>query len=1148
MAITSASALTQLILDSQLLEPAQTRELTRSLQGRFQEPKALARELVQRGWLTAYQINKLFHGCARELALGPYVIEERLGEGGMGQVFRARHKMLNRRVALKVIRKERLADPDFVRRFYREIQAAAQLSHANIVVAYDADHVGDTHFFAMEFVDGIDLCRLVHEKGPLPIAAACDFIRQAALGLQHAFEHGMVHRDIKPSNLLVTRCAGKKSKGSDRVSGRSIFNGGGDKPVVKILDMGLVRIEGPVAAGDAHAGELTQVKNVLGTPDFIAPEQARDARKADIRADLYSLGCTFYYLLTGQAPFPGDVAMEKLIKHWMEEPQPIEELRPETPPAVTAIVRKLMAKQPENRFQTPAELAVALATLDRPSPRQLDPDVPSEEFIALGASPSPTPGADTTIAASARADTATSVRTVRLRRTDEERRRWLLINVGGGVFLFFLLLVLVVVVVHVWPWSGPGPGTIEQQSPEEKAEAALQALRAQVDDPQADVETTRRQVLAFRAAYPGTARAAQALGLLRKIRSPLDRLANKDIPLVERFTWQRPELVAVFGEQRMRQNGPVQGVALSGDGALVLSGGGDRILYVRDGGTDQMKFTLKGQDQPISAVAVTTDGTIAATANSDGMVHLWDVKNESESDKFLAHAAPIRCLAFSHDGKMLATGSDDKAAKLWDVSKKKELFPLAGHAGPVRTVAFSADDAKLATLSPGDDVHLWDASNGKALPALPETVGKAVSLAFAPAGPILAIGIATGGVKLWDLEAGKEKDTLAGPAIPGLLAFVSKGSLLAVTQGDAIQLWEVSTKQLKATLTATPFARVVSLGVDRDGGRLAVGDDQGAVRVFDPVTQGQVFGPSERWTSGTFLALSPTDRLLVASSNDLLGKAFDAETGLAQPLFRTPMTVIHAAAFSPDGQTLLLGCDDATVRLWDLVNKKEQAILGRHGSAVMSVAFSPDGTMAASGGRDGFVFLWDLTRGHELSHMRTHGAGAAPFSVTSLAFSPDGKLLASASKDAAMNNGVPVKEKVIKLWNVEAGGKQRLLEGHTCGVTALAWSPDGKNVAAGGEDGTVRFWDTATSNPKPLPPTARAAPALSLTYHPETGELLAAGEDGKLIFWNPSTGKPAREWLFPAAIQGMSLSVDGRHLAVSCWGSVYLFRLSPAAK
>jgi serine/threonine protein kinase len=255
MPITSATALAQVILDSQLLEPAQTRELTHTIQSRFQEPKALARELVQRGWLTAYQINLLFQGRASELVLGAYVIEERLGEGGMGQVFRAHHKMLKRRVALKVIRKEKLSDPDFVRRFYRGIQAAAQLTHPNIVAAYDADHADDTHFFAMEFVDGVDLNRLVQTRGPLPVPVACDFIRQTALGLQHAFERGMVHRDIKPSNLLVGRSPAKRKSHGGAAGSSAILDGIGDKPIVKILDMGLVRIDTTLAPDEPHAGD-----------------------------------------------------------------------------------------------------------------------------------------------------------------------------------------------------------------------------------------------------------------------------------------------------------------------------------------------------------------------------------------------------------------------------------------------------------------------------------------------------------------------------------------------------------------------------------------------------------------------------------------------------------------------------------------------------------------------------------------------------------------------------------------------------------------------------------------------------------------------------------------------------------------------------
>src|SRR5262249_46140961 len=152
---------------------------------------------LERGWLTRYQINQVAQGRTKDLVIGSYIVLEPVGEGGMGQVYKARHQHMNRVVALKVIRKERLSNPEAVRRFYKEIQAAAQLAHPNIVLAFDAGQTGQTHYFAMEYIDGIDLSRLVKESGPLPVVKACDYIRQAALGLQHAHERGLVHRDIK---------------------------------------------------------------------------------------------------------------------------------------------------------------------------------------------------------------------------------------------------------------------------------------------------------------------------------------------------------------------------------------------------------------------------------------------------------------------------------------------------------------------------------------------------------------------------------------------------------------------------------------------------------------------------------------------------------------------------------------------------------------------------------------------------------------------------------------------------------------------------------------------------------------------------------------------------------------------------------------
>jgi len=295
-----------------------------------------------------------------ELAEHPrYRIVEVLGQGGMGTVYKAQHRLMERLVALKVIDRGLTGNPAVVERFRREVKAAAQLIHPNIVHAYDAEQAMDTHFLVMEFVEGTTLSSLVEQQGPLSVAQACDYIRQAALGLQRAFEHGMIHRDIKPHNLMRT-----------------------PQGVVKILDFGLARLMSETSPAlsspgrDAFSDEpsptsLTQMGMVMGTADYMAPEQADNAHAADICADIYSLGCTLYYLLSGQAPFPEGTVLDKLRAHRTRKPRPLSDFRKDVPPALVRVLERMMAKDPDQRYQTPAEVAQALApfTAARPSRR-----------------------------------------------------------------------------------------------------------------------------------------------------------------------------------------------------------------------------------------------------------------------------------------------------------------------------------------------------------------------------------------------------------------------------------------------------------------------------------------------------------------------------------------------------------------------------------------------------------------------------------------------------------------------------------------------------------------------------------------------------------------------------------------------------------
>jgi tRNA A-37 threonylcarbamoyl transferase component Bud32 len=342
MATWSPSELLDWLGQNQFLAPPQADEL-RPLLVSFSDCHSLAKELIRRDWLTPYQVNQILQGRHDQLILGNYRVRERLGEGAMGQVFKAWNLRTLRVVAVKTILKELVKSPKTMERFRREIEAASQLEHPNIAHVRDADEADGQLFLVMEFIEGSNLSQRVKQDGPLPIAEAVEYARQAALGLQHAFEKGIVHRDIKPANLIVTTL---------KVNGDAL-------PVVKILDFGLARFD----SESEEAARLTQVGKLLGTIDYIAPEQAQNARDADIRADIYSLGCSLHYLLTAQPPFAGDTMVEKLSQRVTGEPPWIREIRPEVPPLLEQVLRKMMARRPEDRFQTPIKVVQALASL-----------------------------------------------------------------------------------------------------------------------------------------------------------------------------------------------------------------------------------------------------------------------------------------------------------------------------------------------------------------------------------------------------------------------------------------------------------------------------------------------------------------------------------------------------------------------------------------------------------------------------------------------------------------------------------------------------------------------------------------------------------------------------------------------------------------
>lgn len=327
------------------------------------DARQLARWLVRAGKLTRFQAGVLYQGKTRGLVLGDYLVLDKIGSGGMGHVYRAMHRRMQRVVAIKVLSPSALASAEAQQRFLREVQAAARLTHPNIVIAYDAGEFDGVPYLVMEYVQGLDLASIVSRHGPLPVERAVDYTIQAAQGLEYAHALGVVHRDIKPGNLLVDRFG-----------------------TVKILDMGLARLDDKVHGPDGKQAGITDSNLIIGTLDYMSPEQAANTSAADARSDVYSLGCTLYRLLTGQVMYPETSPVGKLLAHREADTPSLRAARPEVSEYLDAVFQKMVAKRPEDRYQSMADVCVALrapeATQRIDVPTNESEDEALEKFLA----------------------------------------------------------------------------------------------------------------------------------------------------------------------------------------------------------------------------------------------------------------------------------------------------------------------------------------------------------------------------------------------------------------------------------------------------------------------------------------------------------------------------------------------------------------------------------------------------------------------------------------------------------------------------------------------------------------------------------------------------------------------------------------------
>jgi serine/threonine protein kinase/WD40 repeat protein len=1182
MAVKSVALLIDSLEDSNLLCPDQLEEVRSSLSGLHGGPRALAEELTSRGWLTPFQAGRVLEGQGRELSIGQYQLMELLGEGGMGRVYKARHTLMDRLVALKVIRQEYVSDGEAVRRFRREIRAVAQLSHPNIVLAYDAAQVDDTHFLVMEYVVGVDLAHLVTRKGPLPLDQACDYVRQAALGLQHAHERGLVHRDVKPSNLLL------------EARSRS----------VKLLDLGLARLS--AAAG---ASQSTQTGVLMGTPDYMAPEQAAAPNRVDTRTDIYSLGCTLYHLLTGRPPFAGGTVVEKLIKHREIEPVAIERKRPDVPAALGAVVRRMMAKRPDDRPSTPAEAAEALEPFTRPASVGASPPPPRPPALSttVGApgAPDKLPTTDQVIqvgglslrvatepASSLPGQAKAGGATLPSALGPGRPRGRLPLGLAAGLAALLLAWAAWTVVIRLKTGDGtllvvlsepdvevvvddrsvhvdsrsfgpvtltPGPHKLlvrrggEELYPERSFaiwQGKQEVIRAEwTPRPAASAVPAPPPAVADRPEppksepppgppAPATEREpAPAPGPDRSAVAAAPAAAPGPPPLDRPGTWEP---------------GPVEGV---------LPGLIPRPARLPGIGRWQVIFDLP--NHRFRGAAFSPDGRRLAIASQDHWVRVYDLKDGRVVRLFTVVDAVLMGLAWAPKGERLALA----------VEKEIRIFGLDGRRGPVlkghkrwaRAMAWAPDGRRLLSTD-GEEIRLWDAVEGRGEPIERPDPTAVNDLAWRPDGLRFAWVDESGRLLCWSLAEGKPRLDVRAHANPCKALCWSPDGKRLVTAGDdkTARVWNASDGKPGPVLAGhdgpvddvdwSPDGRwIATTGPDDKVRVWSAGDGQMVARLspraggvhWSPagnrlLTTGQNFPGADvvrTWTVGApdsevvdlgapgagagfgGVAWARNGRRFLTGGAEGV-RSWDAGTGKPGPLVPD----------SEDARWLTWSPDGTRFAAVERVGATKSAVKVRDASGVprrvisdyhpypTEIAWAPDGRRLAVACFKNGVFLFEADSGQALGHLT-----GPKQRCESLAWGPRGRLAGAFTEE--------------QTWVWETGGFEpagRRLGEETGRVVSVGWSRDGR-LASGG-DGGVRIWPAdGGASIAGFPPLPYGIPALA--WAPDGRRIALGGGSGSLLVRQIPDGKvlfdPPGHLLPSWGINSIGWDPDGRRLAVA---------------
>jgi WD40 repeat protein/tRNA A-37 threonylcarbamoyl transferase component Bud32 len=989
--------------------------------------------------------------------VGDYDLLEQIGQGGMGVIYKARQRSLGRLVALKMIRTDRLASLADRLRFHSEAEAVASLDHPHIVPIYEVGTHNGQPYFSMKLVEGGSLAQRLPALAADPRAGA-GLLAEVARAVHYAHQRGLLHRDLKPANILLDE------QGRPHVS-----------------DFGLAKRLGPKPGAES----LTEQGAIVGTPNYMAPEQAGTRGGVSTATDVYSLGAIQYELLTGRPPFSTDSPLETLRLLLEQDAVPPRSRNRQVDRDLETICLKCLQKEPYQRYRSAEALADDLERWLRGEPIRARP-ISRRERLLKWARRRPHLAALATLLVVALVMGFAGV-CWQWQRAESEGRKAVIHADEERQTAYAYAIPL----AHA-QWLAGNAGAAETTL--QNADAKLRGW---------EWHYLRRL---FRARQLATLQGHRD-GVLTVAVSPDGRhVASGDEGGVVKV-WERQterELLTVPSHA-----GAVSAVVFSPDGMYLASGGADGAVRVISTTTGKALATFRAHGggvtglafDPISAAArgLAVDerrpawrlASMGQDERSQGELKIWDATSGRAQGGWNVEF-PLTAVAYSPDGKYLATSDLFGDVTAWDPATLKsvrafrtyqrvnvQIFPWPN------SVSFSADGSWVAAASSAGLVRVWDTATTKESFSTLAANNTVISgLAFAgPDGRILAAATADNTIQAWYTKSRKHAFTLRGHSRPVKAVASSPDGrcLVSGSMDGTVKLWDLSQRDEELTV------RLSKQGVTRvafapDGTRVASATRDRALRLWDVATGKTALALRTLPEAILDLAFSPDGGQVACAGADGTVRLRVVAGGAVVSALEGHAGAVNAVAFRPDGTALASGGADGTVRLWEM--PVGQASLHLHGGApVNAVAFSPNGDRVAAAGDDGVVRVWEAKTGREdLSLREDRGP------VNAVAFSPDGRHLAAAYRDEA-----------IRIWDATTGTLVRTLHGHAGAVHAIAYDP-GERLASAGDDRAIRVWDAAGHELLALLGHARSHCAVA--FSPDGRRLASASDDGTIKIWD----------------------------------------------